>query len=80
VGGYPLFDFCFDFDPWRAIGSILDPFCIFCGHLEYFTVIWNILRLFPPFWYVETRKIWQPCGQPVFIFFINLTQIHVMTM
>jgi hypothetical protein len=32
-------------------------FCIFCGHLEYSMVIWYI---FPPFWYVARKKIWQP--------------------
>jgi hypothetical protein len=34
-----------------AIGNILWPFGIFCGHLVYF----------PPFWYFVPRKIWQPC-------------------
>jgi hypothetical protein len=33
-----------------AIGNILWPFGIFCGHLVYF----------PPFWYFVPRKIWQP--------------------
>jgi hypothetical protein len=31
--------------------------------LGYFVAIWNILwpfGIFPPFWYVEPRKIWQP--------------------
>jgi hypothetical protein len=45
---------------------------IFNGHLEYFTVIWYILRPFgnvvviwythfPSFWYIVSRKIWQHC-------------------
>jgi hypothetical protein len=44
---------------------------IFYGHLEYFTVICNIswpfgnivviwYRYFPAFWYIVSRKIWQP--------------------
>jgi hypothetical protein len=33
------------------ICSILQPFGIFCGNLVHFH----------PFWYVATRKIWQPC-------------------
>jgi hypothetical protein len=36
---------------FMAIGNILWPFGIFCGHLVYFS----------PFWYVVPRKIWQPC-------------------
>jgi hypothetical protein len=37
---------------------------IFYFHLVYFEAIWYILWLFGiffPFWYVLTRKIWQPC-------------------
>jgi hypothetical protein len=35
---------------FTAIGNILWPFHLFCGHLVYF----------PPFWYFVPRKIWQP--------------------
>jgi ABC-type spermidine/putrescine transport system permease subunit II len=35
---------------FTAIGNILWPFGIFCGHLVYFF----------PFWYFVPRKIWQP--------------------
>jgi hypothetical protein len=35
---------------FTAIGNILWPFGIFCGHLVYFF----------PFWYFVQRKIWQP--------------------
>jgi hypothetical protein len=45
---------------------------IICGHLEYFTVVWYI---FPPFWYVVPRKIWQPWRQgvgPMLTFFIQV--------
>jgi hypothetical protein len=35
---------------FTAIGNILLPFSIFCGHLVYFS----------PFWYFVPRKIWQP--------------------
>jgi hypothetical protein len=48
--------------------------------LIYFIVFWNILRScdvsyghlvfgignFPPFWYIASRKIWQPCQGPTF--------------
>jgi hypothetical protein len=45
---------------------------IFYCHLEYFTVIWYtyfwlfgnvlvILYIFLRFWYIVSRKIWQPC-------------------
>jgi hypothetical protein len=36
---------------------------IFYGHLEHFTVIWDILGSFGTFfrfWYIMPRKIWQP--------------------
>jgi hypothetical protein len=35
---------------FAAIGNILLPFGICCGHLVYF----------PPFWNCVLRKIWQP--------------------
>jgi hypothetical protein len=35
---------------FTAIGNILWPFGILCGHLVYFS----------PFWYFVPRKIWQP--------------------
>jgi hypothetical protein len=35
----------------------LRPFYIFHGHLVYFVAMWYI---FPPFWYIVPRKIWQP--------------------
>jgi hypothetical protein len=44
--------------------DVKGPLGLFCGRLVYFTVIWYILRLngtVVPFWYVVTRKIWQPC-------------------
>jgi hypothetical protein len=41
------------------------------SQLEYITAIWYTLRpfgpsvviwyIFPPFWYIVSRKIWQPC-------------------
>jgi hypothetical protein len=53
-----------------VIWNILRSFGIFYGHLEYFTVIWYILwtfgnvvviwYIFPSFWYIVSRKIWQP--------------------
>jgi hypothetical protein len=41
---------------FMAILSILPPGGIFCDHLVHFVVIWYIFQ----FWYVVTRKIWQP--------------------
>jgi hypothetical protein len=38
-----------DVGKFLAILSILGPFDIFCGHLEYFMIVWYIP---PPFWYV----------------------------
>jgi hypothetical protein len=35
---------------FTAIGNILWPFGIFCGHLVYISL----------FWYFVPRKIWQP--------------------
>jgi hypothetical protein len=35
------------------IWSILRPFDIFYDNLAYFS----------PFWYIEPRKIWQPCWE-----------------
>jgi hypothetical protein len=35
---------------FAAIGNILWPFVIFCGHFVYI----------PPFWYFVPWKIWQP--------------------
>jgi hypothetical protein len=35
-------------------------------HLVYFVIIWYHLGsfgIFSPLWYVESRKIWQPCAQ-----------------
>jgi hypothetical protein len=48
---------------FMAIWNILRPFSIFYGQIIYlrqfgnFMVIWYI---FPPFWYIAPRKIWQP--------------------
>jgi hypothetical protein len=42
---------------FKAIWSVLLMFGTFYGHLVYFVVI---LVYFPRFWYVVTRKIWQP--------------------
>jgi hypothetical protein len=38
---------------FTAIINILWPFGIF----------WGNLVSFPPFWYFEPRKIWQPCSE-----------------
>jgi hypothetical protein len=39
-------------------------FGILCGHLFHFQAIWYIFGPFvmvlPSFWYIESRKIWQP--------------------
>jgi hypothetical protein len=43
----------------------LRPFGIFYNHLLYIMAILYIFWLFgifPPFWYVVARKIWQPCS------------------
>jgi hypothetical protein len=50
---------------------------IFCGYLEHFTEIWDILwqfgnlltifDIFPLFWYIVPRKIWQPCCGKYFL-------------
>jgi hypothetical protein len=53
---------------FTAIGNSLWPFGIFCSHLVHF----------PPFWYFEPRKIWQPrdrCYDHNFLqFFDNFRQ------
>jgi hypothetical protein len=41
---------------FTAIGNILWPFGIFCGHLVHFS----------PFWCAVPRKIWQPCDKADF--------------
>jgi hypothetical protein len=41
-------------------GLGIDNVGVFCGHLGYFTTIWYVNWIFPPFWYVVQRKIWQP--------------------
>jgi hypothetical protein len=49
---------------FTAIWYILWPFGLICGHLIYFVAIWyTIVTLWHiyPFWYVVSRKIWQPC-------------------
>jgi hypothetical protein len=41
---------------------------IFYGRLEYFMVVWKCsgnLVYFRPFWYIVSRKIWQPCAEDV---------------
>jgi hypothetical protein len=48
-----------------AIWKILQPFGNYRGTLVNIVTMWSILWLFGlffPFWYVEPRKIWQPCG------------------
>jgi hypothetical protein len=48
---------------FMAIWKILRPFGIFYGHLVYFMAIWYILwqfGIFLPFWYIVSRKNWQP--------------------
>jgi hypothetical protein len=62
---------------WRVLQCwyILWPFRLFYGLLVYFVDIWWILRLFgifPPFWYVVPRKIWQPCNGPTSYARLNL--------
>jgi hypothetical protein len=42
-----------------VIWYILWPFGIFCGHLVY--VFCGQMVYYFLFWYVEPRKIWQPC-------------------
>jgi hypothetical protein len=55
-----------------AIWYISLPFGIFLGHLVYSLAIWYIswpfgglvaiwYTYFPPFWYLVSRIIWQPC-------------------
>jgi hypothetical protein len=54
-------------------GPRLENVDTFYGHLEYFTDIWDILGPFGTFcdnlvhffqfWYVVSRKLWQPCCQ-----------------
>jgi hypothetical protein len=42
---------------------ILWPFGIFYSHLVYFMNIWECCGnsvYFSPFWYIASRKIWQP--------------------
>jgi hypothetical protein len=43
---------------------ILWPFGIHYGHFVHFMAIWlfsgNLVYV-PPFWYIMSRKIWQPC-------------------
>jgi hypothetical protein len=50
---------------------------MFNGHSEYFKVIWYILwpfgnvvviwYIFPHFWYIASRKIWQPGEMAAFV-------------
>jgi hypothetical protein len=51
--------------PWnRNVCYSLWPFGIYYGSLVHIIVIWKInsnLVYFPPFWYLVSRKIWQPC-------------------
>jgi ABC-type multidrug transport system permease subunit len=47
---------------WRAFEFKIKT-GMFDGHLEYFTAIWYIFYsfgMFFLFWYVASRKIWQP--------------------
>jgi hypothetical protein len=46
---------------FTAIWSILQPFCIFCGHLVFFIAKWYFFL----FWYFVERKIWQPWLRPL---------------
>jgi hypothetical protein len=50
-----------------AIWSVLQPFGIFCGHLEHFMVIWYI---FPRFGMLHQEKSGNPGVQIIFIFFL----------
>jgi hypothetical protein len=43
--------------------KVLRPFGIYYGHLDNLMDIWKFSGNevhFPPFWYIESRKIWQP--------------------
>jgi hypothetical protein len=51
-GGLAIENLGIFYDHFTAIGNILWPFAIFCGHLVYFS---------PFVWYSVPRKIWQPC-------------------
>jgi hypothetical protein len=56
--------FCRALD-WKMLP--LWPFGIFDRHLGYFMTIWYIVCsfvLFVRFWYIVSRKIWQPCSAP----------------
>jgi hypothetical protein len=50
--------------PWNGkCWSILWPFGIYYGNSVYFMAIWWVscnLVYFPLFWYIVSRKIWQP--------------------
>jgi hypothetical protein len=52
------------------VGLRMENVGIFCANLEYIAAIWYILWSFGnfvailyffPFWYIVSRKIWQPC-------------------
>jgi hypothetical protein len=46
---------------WRML-VCFEPFGIFYGHLVYFMANWLFWYISPPFWYIVSRKIWQPCA------------------
>jgi hypothetical protein len=53
--------------PWN--GKCWYIWCWYVGYLEYFITIWYFCGHyihFSPFWYIVTRKIWQPWPQDLF--------------
>jgi hypothetical protein len=52
-----------------AIWSILLPFGTY--------ILWSFWHIFPPFWNVESRKIWQTCFVALFLL---LARLYIETM
>jgi hypothetical protein len=46
---------------FMAILYVLRPFGIIYGRLE--NLFYDNLVYFPPFWYIVSRKIWQPWAE-----------------
>jgi hypothetical protein len=63
---------------WYILRSV-DLFCSYLVHwMVYFMVIWCILWSFGtffPFWYVASRKIWQPCPDLCLYLLANRTSL-----
>jgi hypothetical protein len=54
-------------DHFMNLGCYIDG--LFYGHLIYFLAIWHFcchLVYISPFWYIVSRKIWQPCYEYTF--------------